>query len=147
MNEMFPGVLHERYTALRQAIRTATGESAPPVESNKPTIASSRDAATRLMTAHPDVDAVVAFNDTVALGALVAFRDLGLRVPEDVSLVGYDGIPYGAITVPPLTTMLQDSYGMAGAAFEALVACAENGIPPSGEVQLWEPELLIRGTT
>lgn len=99
------------------------------------------------MKAHPDVDAIVAFNDTMAIGALTACRDLGLRVPERVSLVGYDGISYGAVTVPPLTTMLQDSFAMAGAAIQALLDCAENGSPPSGEVRMWKPELLKRGTT
>ena len=138
---------HERYLALRQAIETALGDDAPPTEANEPTIEESKAAATRLITTHPDVDAIVAFNDTVAMGALAACRRLGLRVPLDISVVGYDGIPYGAVTVPPLTTMLQDSFGMAGAAIRALLECASNGSPPSGEVQLWKPELLKRGTT
>jgi LacI family transcriptional regulator len=147
MNELFPRIPHERYLALRQAIETALGEDTPPTEANEPTIAESKAAATRLITAHPDVDAIVAFNDTVAMGALAACHRLGLRVPRDISVVGYDGIPYGAATVPPLTTMLQDSFGMAGAAIRALLECARNGSPPSGEVQLWKPELLKRGTT
>jgi len=147
MNEMFPRVPHERYLALRRAIETVLGESTPPTEANEPTIEDSQAAAIRLITAHPEVDAIVAFNDTVAMGALAACRQLGLRVPEDMSLVGYDGIPYGAAAVPPLTTMLQDSHGMAGAAIRALLDCAENGSPPSGKVHLWKAELLIRGTT
>ncbi len=147
MNKMFPRIPHERYLALRHAIETALGEDAPPTEANPPTIEGSKAAATRLIAAHPEVDAIVAFNDTVAMGALAACRELGLRVPEDMSVIGYDGIPYGAATVPPLTTMLQNSFGMAGAAIRSLLECAENGSPPSGEVQLWKPELLVRGTT
>jgi len=146
MNEMFPEVPHERYMALRRAIRAAFGEDSPPLEANVPMIEDSKAAAARLVTAHPELDAVVAFNDTVAMGALAAFRELGLRVPEDISLVGYDGIPYGAVTHPPLTTVLQDSFGMAGAALRALLAAAENDNLPLGEVQLWKPELLKRGT-
>jgi LacI family transcriptional regulator len=89
----------------------------------------------------------VGFNDTMAMGALLACHDLGLRVPEDIAVVGYDGIPFGAIANPPLTTIAQDSIGMAEAAFKALLSCVEQGTPPEGQVQLWQPELLIRGST
>ena len=79
-----------------------------------------RHAAMRLLGANPDIDAIVAFNDTMAMGAMVGCQDLGFRVPEGVAVVGYDGIPYGEVTVPPLTTMAQDSFGMAQAGVEGL---------------------------
>jgi DNA-binding LacI/PurR family transcriptional regulator len=147
MNEMFPDVIHDRFVSLQRAIVARTGVARPPVEADHPKIRQGRDAATRLLRRHPDVDAVVAFNDTMAMGALLACHDLGLRVPDDVSVVGYDGIPFGAITDPPLTTIMQDSIGMAAAAFKALLTCVEIGTPPEGEVQLWQPELIIRGST
>jgi LacI family transcriptional regulator len=147
MNEMFPEIIHDRFVALQRAVATRTGVARPPVEADYPKIRHGRDAATRLLESHPDLDAVVGFNDTMAMGALLACDDLGLRIPEDVAVVGYDGIPFGAITNPPLTTIAQDSIGMADAAFKALLSCVEQGSPPDGQVQLWQPELLIRGST
>ncbi len=147
MNEMFPRFIHTRYEALHRTIEETTGQSKVPVEAARPTIDQGRQAALRLLAADDDVDAIVAFNDTMAMGAMRGCHDLGLRVPEDVAIVGYDGIPYGEVTVPPLTTMVQDSFGMARAAFEAMLTCIEEGSPREGEVQLWPPQLLMRGTT
>jgi len=147
MNQTFPQVPHERYRALQHAIETGLGEDAAPFESDEPTIEGGKRAAARLVRSHPDVNAIIAFNDTVAMGAMVALRELGRRIPADISVVGYDGIPYGAVTEPPLTTIVQDNRAMAEAAFRALLDGAAYGSPPSGEVQTWKPELLIRGTT
>jgi len=147
MNEMFPRFVHTRYEALHRAIEAATGQPTVPVEAANPSIDQGRQAAKRLLAADRDINAIVAFNDTMAMGAMRGCQDLGLRVPEDVAIVGYDGIPYGEVTVPPLTTMVQDSFGMAKAAFEALLTCIEGGSPREGEVHLWPPQLLVRGTT
>ena len=49
--------------------------------------------------------ALVANNDSIALGALKAFKEYDLRIPEDISIVGFDGIPFSAISDPPLTTI------------------------------------------
>ncbi len=147
MNEMYPGIVHGRFVALKQAIARRTDVARPPVEAEYPKISHGRIAATTLLQSHPDIDAVVGFNDTMAMGALLACNDLGLRVPQDVAVVGYDGIPFGAIAGPPLTTIVQDSIGMAGAAFRALLSCVKDGTPSEGEVLLWQPELLIREST
>jgi LacI family transcriptional regulator len=144
MNEMYPEFIPERFVALQRAVESRTGVANPPVEAGFPRIGSGRGAATALLQNHPDLDAVVGFNDTMAMGALLACNDLGLRVPQDVAVVGYDGIPFGAIANPPLTTIVQDSVGMADAAFRALRSCLEDGAPTDGEVHLWPPVLLIR---
>ncbi len=146
MNEMFPEVVHERFVALQRAIVDRTGVARPPVEADHPRIKHGRKAATTLLRRHPDLDAIVGFNDTMAMGALLACQDLGRRVPEDVAIVGYDGISFGAVTSPPLTTIVQDSIGMADAAFRALLSGVRDGVPVEGEVMLWQPELLIRGS-
>jgi len=144
MNEMYPKIVHTRFDALKQEINRATGIARPPVESGFPKIASGRVAAASLLQRHPEIDALVGFNDTMAMGALLACRDAGLSVPEDISVVGYDGISFGAVCDPPLTTIVQDSIGMAESAFRALLSCLKDGTPADGEVQLWPPELLIR---
>ncbi len=144
MNEMYPEIIHDRFVALQQAVENRTGVAKPPVGAGFPKIAAGRVVATDLLQRHPELDALVGFNDTMAMGALLACRDLGLRVPEDVAIIGYDGISFGAIADPPLTTIVQDSIGMADAAFRSLLSCVAEGTPPQGEVQLWKPELLIR---
>lgn len=147
MNEMFPEVVHGRYVALQRAIEHHTGVESPPVEAGHPKIDEGRTAARVLLEKNPDIDAVVAFNDIMAMGTLLACGDLGLRVPRDIAVVGYDGIPFGAVANPPLTTIVQDSIGMADAAFMALLTCLKDGSPPDGEVLLWQPELLVRAST
>lgn len=144
MNEVYPEVIHDRYFALETAIANRTDVAKPPVAAAFPKIGTGRAAATDLLRAHPELDALVGFNDTMAMGALLACRDLGLRVPQDIAVIGYDGIPFGEVSDPPLTSIVQDSIGMAEAAFSALVSCLEDGTPPDGEVQVWSPELLVR---
>jgi DNA-binding LacI/PurR family transcriptional regulator len=144
MNEMYPEIVHERYVALRQAVEDRTGVVDPPVAAGFPKIRHGREVAARLLQQYPEVDALVGFNDTMAMGAMLACHDLGLRVPQDVAVIGYDGIPFGAVADPPLTSIVQDSIAMADAAFRSLLTCLEEGTPAEGEVQVWSPELLIR---
>jgi LacI family transcriptional regulator len=141
---MYPHIVHGRFVALQKAVESRTGVASPPVEADYPKIANGRDAATILLERHREIDALIGFNDTMAMGALLACHDLGLRVPQDVAVIGYDGISFGAITDPPLTTIVQDSVGMADAAFKALLLCLKDGSPEDGDVQVWPPELLIR---
>ncbi|TGR36916.1 substrate-binding domain-containing protein, partial [Mesorhizobium sp. M8A.F.Ca.ET.198.01.1.1] len=61
----------------------------------------------QLMTQAPDITAVFACNDLMAMGAVTALRSRGLRVPDDMSMVGFDDIPYAVTTWPPLTTIAQ----------------------------------------
>ncbi len=71
-------------------------------------IEAARHAADALIGLYPKFDAIVAASDMIALAAVAALRDKGLRVPEDVSVIGFDGIPAGAHVSPSLTTVRQD---------------------------------------
>lgn len=62
-----------------------------------------------LRSRHPEVTAVAAFDDDVALRVLAAMRDLGFRAPEDLAVIGYDSTDYGALTTPALTTVHIDA--------------------------------------
>jgi DNA-binding LacI/PurR family transcriptional regulator len=62
-----------------------------------------------LLAAHPETTAVLAMADAIALGALDAARARGLRVPEDLSVVGFDDVPEAAESDPPLTTVNQQA--------------------------------------
>jgi DNA-binding LacI/PurR family transcriptional regulator len=68
---------------------------------------SGRAAAARLLQAKPSFTAIFAQSDLLALGAITELRAQGLRVPEDVSVVGFDDIPVASFVDPPLTTIRQ----------------------------------------
>lgn len=70
-------------------------------------------AATTLMARAARFDAVVAASDLIALGAMRALADAGMRVPADVAITGFDDIPAASQASPPLTTVMQDA-GIAG---------------------------------
>ena len=63
--------------------------------------------ARRLLERGRDFTAIFAMSDVMAIGAIRALRDAGKAVPEDVSVVGFDGLPIGAYTIPKLTTVTQ----------------------------------------
>jgi LacI family transcriptional regulator len=80
-----------------------------------------RAAAHRLLTMADPPTAIFAANDLSAMMAMAAAAELGLRVPEDLSLVGFDNVPESALTVPPLTTVEQPIRQMGHRAMELLV--------------------------
>ncbi|MDQ7909746.1 LacI family DNA-binding transcriptional regulator [Phytohabitans sp. ZYX-F-186] len=77
-------------------------------------------------------DAVVCFNDTLALGAMRALHDAGLRVPDDVAVAGFDDIEDGRFSVPTLTTVAPDKVELARIAVDLLAArlASTEGTPP-----------------
>ena len=90
--------------------------------------------------------AIFAWSDDVAIYAMSHLRDLGLRVPEDVAVVGYDSTSICAHTEPPLTSVRQPIYAMARRATELLVAhIEEKSLAPSQIIEL--PELVLRSST
>lgn len=79
------------------------------------------EATRRLLARSRGLTALFAGNDTIAFGALRALREAGLRVPQDVALVGFDDIPLAAFADPPLTTMRTDPVGSGKAAMQSLL--------------------------
>ncbi|WP_369056489.1 LacI family DNA-binding transcriptional regulator [Kineococcus terrestris] len=74
--------------------------------------------------------ALFAGNDSMAIGAVKAFLEAGLRVPEDVAVVGFDDLPESEFLPVPLSSVRQDVTGVARRAVELLVALVEGGAPP-----------------
>ncbi|MFB7939868.1 LacI family DNA-binding transcriptional regulator [Streptomyces sp. NPDC127049] len=95
-----------RAEAWEEALRT-DGRPVPPALRGDWTPESGYEAGLRL-AGEPGCTAVFVANDQMALGLLRAFHDRGVRVPEDVSVVGFDDIPEAASFIPPLTTVHQD---------------------------------------
>jgi DNA-binding LacI/PurR family transcriptional regulator len=90
--------------------------------------------------------AVICGSDLMALGAIRAIRAHGLRVPEDVSVVGYDDSLLVAFTDPPLTTVRQSVQAMGTAAVRALLD-EISGLPAPRAEYVFRPELVVRGST
>ncbi|MBR0374517.1 MAG: LacI family DNA-binding transcriptional regulator [Mogibacterium sp.] len=67
------------------------------------------DAARKLLQKSPDLTGIFCMNDAIAIGAMRAFKDMGMSVPEDISVVGFDGAEYVRFTIPRLSTIRQDS--------------------------------------
>lgn len=94
-----------------------------------------------------EVTAVFCANDEVALGLIRALHEHGRRVPDDISVVGFDGLPLGEYAFPPLTTVYQD-FHRAGEAMVELIVEQLKGGGPGGTGQIVIPtELIVRGST
>lgn len=85
-------------------------------------------------------------NDRMAIGAIRALREAGKRVPEDISLVGFDDMPLASFFDPPLTTIRQDTFCMGQDAARLLLQAVEQPGEPVQQVRL-SGELIIRSST
>ena len=74
-----------------------------------------------MLRQNPDVTAIFALNDKMALGAMKKMNELGLRVPQDVAVVGFDDIPQASFAIPGLTTIHQPLYEIGKLACERMV--------------------------
>jgi len=90
-------------------------------------------------------DALVCYDDKLALALMDALRSLGIRAPEEVGIVGFDGIPFAAISCPRLTTVATPSGELGRLAAACLIASIQTGNPPPGAVL--PVELLVREST
>ncbi len=90
--------------------------------------------------------ALISYNDIAAIGAIRAFRDRGIRVPEDVSIVGFDDIQSAAFQNPSLTTIRQPLRQMGTAAARLLLKRLQGNRDAADEVPI-VPELIIREST
>jgi LacI family transcriptional regulator len=98
-----------------------------------------------LLARVPDLEALFIASDVVALGAIGGLRALGRRVPEDLSVVGFDDIPLAAFFEPPLTTVHLPAYELGHAAGVALLDRITEPTVPSRT--LLPTELVVRAST
>jgi DNA-binding LacI/PurR family transcriptional regulator len=89
-----------------------------------------------------DVTALFCFNDDMAMGAMRAFHELGRRVPEDVSVVGFDDTPLSAVWTPSLSSVRIDFQELGRSAFELLLGMHDGRGDPRAVVQL--PPLFVQ---
>ena len=129
-----------------RAALAARGRERPPVVEGDWSAASGY-AAGRELAFEGDVTAVFAANDDMAIGLIRALTEAGLRVPEDVSVVGFDDSPVSAYVTPPLTTVRQPFDAVAREGLRLLVQAIEK--PEAGLAPASDPpvELVVRAST
>lgn len=128
-NAKSPPSLRERRDSFRRLLH-AKGLSNAYIEDSELTRESGYEALKRLIERAPETTAVFAAADIVALGALSAARDLGLRVPQDLSVMGFDNIDLASVVTPALTTVHVHKTWMGSLGVRQLISRAEQPMQP-----------------
>lgn len=143
-----------RESAFRHVVtRLYPGQPVRVVSGFPPTRDGGRAAIRALLRRWPEVDGVLTYNDMMAMGVLEALDDLGISVPDRISVVGYDGIDPAELTRPPLTTVRQPAYRLGFEAYRLLRLLsdpgqdARAGTGPSQTSLKVPAELIVRGST
>jgi LacI family transcriptional regulator len=111
-----------------------------------PTFERGQEAAGHLLAEYPELTAIFAFNDVLAVGAIQACKKLGRRVPQDCAIVGFDDIPLASLIDPPLTTVRLPKYDLGQAAMTRILDMLDKPgqvLPPTK----LEVELITREST
>ena len=104
--------------------------------------------AMRLLLKHrPIPDGVFAYNDPLAIGALEAILESGLRIPEDIAVIGCGNLHYNRLLRVPLSSVDQDSQGMGERTAEILLAILESKDRPQPRSIILEPSLVVRASS
>lgn len=88
---------------------------------------SGAQALARLFEQYPEMDSIFVGNDQMALGVIQTACQKGLKIPEDLAIIGFDNIPESAFFCPPLTTIEQDQYALGKAAVEETIKMIKSG--------------------
>jgi LacI family transcriptional regulator len=146
-----PGPVDRRREGLRQALAAGGLDPAEALLDVRlpihplPLVEAGAAAVPAILGAVPAPTAVMCLNDTAALGLLDGLQAEGVRVPADLSVVGYDDLPFARRLAPPLTTVGQPSYQLGQVAAELLL---DEGRPGHAHREIrFRPELVVRGST
>lgn len=107
------------------------------------------EATASLLSARKKFSAVLAFDDLTALGVVRALHESGLRVPDEVSVIGFDDIPAASLTSPSLSTIRQDMSGMGVTAAQRVMQMIQASASgePGASISLATPVVVSRGST
>jgi LacI family transcriptional regulator len=112
-----------------------------------PTIVDGEQACSSVILRKDKPDAVVCYNDMVAIGFMAVAKSLGVSIPADMSVVGIDNIPFGRFTSPALTTVDTQSERLGEEAMRLLFRQIAGDNPPDISHILLEPRLMMRDST
>jgi len=105
-----------------------------------------KDICKEMLEAKPGIDAVfVGAGDLVAMGMMRHAKDTGVKIPDDIAIIGYDGLDSGSLSSPELTTVKQPVFEMGTRAFKMIMDMIENP-EKKYEIEVFKPELLVRGS-
>lgn len=130
--------------ALFEAGRTLGDEQ---IVACRSAIEDGKSATARLLGEADPPTAIFCCNDMLAIGALQAAKERGLRVPEQLSVVGFDDTILSTVTSPTLTTIAQPTGEMAKLAFGLLVSASDNAADAIRQRIVMQPELVVREST
>lgn len=105
------------------------------------------DVMKKLLSLRPLPDAVFCHNDPTALGAMRAILEAGLRIPEDMAIIGCGNAKYSDFLRVPLTTIDQDCEGIGESAARLALSLLESEMPRQAQTILLEPRLIVRDST
>lgn len=134
----------DRVAGFRRALAEAGFATDIPVLHGHLTQESGHAMTCRVVSATPRPTAVFATNNFLAIGALHALHEMGVRVPEDVALVGFDDLPPDLVTFPFLTVAAQPAYEMGRKAVELLLERLDGKSEQPFQEVLLISELIIR---
>jgi len=145
------GPSHLRSAARRlEAFRASMGRYLPDaplrIHQGDFKLAGGRRAAREILEGSERPTAVITANDMMALGAMAEFRDAGLEIPRDISIVGFDDIAFAALANPPLTTVCLPRDELGRRAVEALLETISHPEQQRGDVSI-PTHLIIRSST
>ncbi|WP_327399027.1 LacI family transcriptional regulator [Streptomyces sp. NBC_01288] len=130
-----PSIRHEWFTTAATAHGIEAGLMVPADQ----TADGGGSALRELLADHPDVTAVLTFNDIIAIGALREARRLGRSIPQELAVIGFDGLQLGALVEPPLTSVALDTRRLGALAIEQVARLL------SGGEALAADDLVVRG--
>ncbi|MUG67692.1 LacI family DNA-binding transcriptional regulator [Paenibacillus campinasensis] len=139
-------VLQQRWFGYRKALDEAGLPYDPGLMIRLPTSVQGGYHAAAWLASHNDVSAIFSMSDIAALGLMKGIKDMGWRVPEQVSLVGFDNLFMSGYTLPALTTVSQNIVQKGRVAVKLLMELMDNKCSTSRKVVL-PVELLVRDTT
>ncbi len=107
---------------------------------------SGAEMAEKLLNSGEKFDSIVCGNDLIAYGVIDVLQNHGIKIPEDVSVVGYDDIPSSAYRSPKLTTIHQPIYELGQIGAHMMIDAIEKGLNETKHIKL-EPYLIVRETS
>jgi len=138
------GNMTDRLKGFTRALASAPEPVVPIVLHGRNNFNGGYELVRELLGSNKKVTAIFAGNDTMAFGVIRALGEAGLRVPEDISVIGFDDIELSEIVNPPLTTIQQPKYELGEAAVEILLHRAASKTPLPPEHRVFDVHLVER---
>jgi DNA-binding LacI/PurR family transcriptional regulator len=141
------GVIEKRFLGYKRALKEANlFYNADYVFEHSVSYEYGEEAGRIIADQHPEITAVFATSDLIALGVMRGLNEAGRKVPDDVSIIGFDDIFYAKMSTPPLTTVKQNITARGSMAAERLLSAIENADHRTDQPILMPLELAVRQT-